>query len=266
MPPSLVLLYGVGGYAVFLATFLYLIGFVTGLLVPFTADAGGPLAPLGAPAGRAVIVDVALIALFGLQHTVMARPWFKRWLERFVPASIERTTFVLTTCAVFAVMFAAWHPLPQVVWSLPGLAGTIVLAVGFAGWGLALLSTFLIDHFDLFGLRQTWLAFRRRAYRPRAFQERWLYRHVRHPLMLGFLIAFWAAPTMTVGRLVLAATFTVYILLALVIEERDLVALHGRAYRQYQRRVPKLLPLRWQRRRRASDRRDLDDEAIAAEA
>jgi protein-S-isoprenylcysteine O-methyltransferase Ste14 len=243
MPPTFVLLYGAAGYAVFLATFLYLIGFVTGIAVPVSVDAGGAAAPVG----LAIAVDVALVALFGVQHSVMARPWFKRRLERVLPAPMERTTFMLATCAVFAVLFLAWRPLPQVIWSVPGVLGDALLAVGFAGWGLVLLSTFLIDHFDLFGLRQTWLAFRGRAYRPRPFQERSLYRHVRHPLMLGFLIAFWAAPTMTAGRLVLAAAFTLYIVLAVIVEERDLVAVHGGAYRRYQRRVPKFLPLRWSR-------------------
>jgi protein-S-isoprenylcysteine O-methyltransferase Ste14 len=240
MSRFLTLLFGVAGYAVFFATFLWLIGFVTGFVVPVTVDAGGPSSPLP----TALLIDVGLIALFGVQHTVMARPRFKQWLTRFVPAPLERTVFMLVTCAIFALMFTQWRPLPTVLWELPAALAPVVLGVGFAGWGLVLLSTFLIDHFDLFGLRQTWLAFRGRPYTHHAFQVKGLYRLVRHPLMLGFLIAFWAAPTLTLGRCVFAATYTIYILIALVFEERDLVALHGHAYRAYQHRVPKLLPLR----------------------
>jgi protein-S-isoprenylcysteine O-methyltransferase Ste14 len=238
MSRTLALSYGVAGYAVFLATFLYLIGFVTGLVVPVTVDAGGAAAPPWA----AALIDVGLVALFGLQHTVMARPRSKRALTRVLPASIERTTFMLATCAVFAVMFTQWRPIPIALWSLGGAAAWIVQCIGFLGWGTVLLSTFLIDHFDLFGLRQTWLAFRGRPYAQKPFQERGLYRLVRHPLMLGFLVAFWSAPVMTVGHAVLAGSYTVYILIALSFEERDLVALHGEAYRDYRRRVPRLLP------------------------
>lgn len=235
-----ILLFGVAGYAVFLATFLWLIAFVTGFFVPVTVDGGGPAAPWP----TAVLVDTGLVALFGVQHTMMARPRFKRWLTRFVPAALERTVFMLVTCGVFALMFTQWRPLPTVLWTVPETLAPVVLGIGFAGWGLVLLSTFLIDHFDLFGLRQTWLACRGRDYTHHPFQVKSLYRIVRHPLMLGFLIAFWAAPTMTLGRCVFAASYTLYILIALVFEERDLVALHGHAYRAYQQRVPKLLPLR----------------------
>jgi protein-S-isoprenylcysteine O-methyltransferase Ste14 len=235
-----ILLFGVAGYAVFFATFLYLIGFVTGLVVPVHVDGGGAEAPLGA----ALLIDAALVALFGVQHSIMARPWFKHWLTRLVPAPLERTLFMLVTCGVFALMFTQWRPIPIELWSTDGVVAQLLLAAGFAGWGIVLLSTFLIDHFDLFGLRQTWLAFRGRPYSQRVFQERSLYRFVRHPLMLGFLIAFWAAPTMTLGRFAFAACYTAYILVALIFEERDLVALHGAAYREYQRRVPKLLRFR----------------------
>lgn len=238
MSRFLTLLCGVTGYAIFFATFLYLIGFVTGLVVPISVDGGGPQSPVL----PALLIDAALIALFGVQHTIMARPRFKAWLTRFVPQALERTGFVLVTCGVFALMFTQWRAIPTVLWSLDGAVGHAVLGLGFVGWGLVLLSTFLIDHFDLFGLRQVWLAFRGRPYTQRVFQERSLYRHVRHPLMLGFLIAFWSAPTMTLGRFVFATCYTLYILVALFFEERDLVALHGDSYRDYQRRVPKLLP------------------------
>jgi protein-S-isoprenylcysteine O-methyltransferase Ste14 len=174
----------------------------------------------------------------------MARPRFKRWLTGFLPQPLERTVFVLVTCAVFALMFWQWRPIPTVVWAAGGVLADALAVVCFAGFGIALLSTFLIDHFDLFGLRQTWLAFRGRPYTQKPFVERSLYRVVRHPLMLGFLAAMWATPTMTLGHLAFAGYYTVYVLIALFVEERDLVALHGAAYREYQRRVPKLLPLR----------------------
>ena len=234
------LCYGITGYAIFFATFLYLIGFITGLVVPIHVDDGG----LATPLATAVAIDALLIALFGVQHTVMARPWFKRWLLRRVPQPLERTLFMLVTCAVFALMFWQWRPIPTVVWSTDGAVATALLALCFAGFGIVLLSTFLIDHFDLFGLRQTWLAFRGHAYTQKAFAERSLYRVVRHPLMLGFLIAMWAAPTMTLGRFVFAACYTLYVSVALVFEEKDLLRLHGDAYREYQRRVPKLVPVR----------------------
>jgi protein-S-isoprenylcysteine O-methyltransferase Ste14 len=234
-----VLLYGVIGYAVFFATFLYLIAFVMGLSAPFTVDAGGAESPVG----LAIVVNAGLIALFGVQHSIMARPWFKRAIAKFVPPSIERTTFMLATCAVFALMFTAWRPIPAVLWSVSGGLGTALDVLAWAGWVLALASTFAIDHFDLFGLRQTWLAFRGVPYSQRPFQERTLYRFVRHPLMLGFLLAFWSAPTMTAGRLVFAAVYTCYVLVAIAIEERDLVRQHGAAYARYRERVPKLVPL-----------------------
>jgi protein-S-isoprenylcysteine O-methyltransferase Ste14 len=238
MARILTLLFGVAGYAVFFATFLYLIGFVSGLVTPTTLDHGG----VASPFWPALLVNVGFVALFGVQHCVMARPWFKHWLTRFVPKSIERTTFMLATCAVLGLMFWQWRTMPDVLWALDGAAAVAVHAVAFVGWGIVLLSTFLIDHFDLFGLRQTWLAFRGVPYTQKPFAERSLYRRVRHPLMLGFLIAFWAAPVMTVSHLVFAGAFTAFILVALVFEERDLVDLHGEAYRAYRQRVPKLLP------------------------
>jgi len=238
MSRILTLLYGVTGYAVFFTTFLYMVGFVSGYVTPTTLVTTAP----DANVATAVLINLGLIALFGVQHWVMARPGFKSWLTRFVPKAIERTTFMLATCAVLTLMFWQWRALPGELWHLDGTAAWIVLGVAALGWLGVLLSTFLIDHFDLFGLRQTWLAFRDQPYTQKPFVERSFYRYVRHPLMLAFMVAFWAAPIMTVGHLLFAGGFTVYILAALFVEERDLVGLHGDAYREYQRRVPKLLP------------------------
>lgn len=240
MKRLLVLLYGVIAYAIFFGTFLYLIGFVGDLAVPRSVDRGGEPLPLG----PAVLIDVGLIALFGLQHGIMARPWFKRWWTRLVPQPIERSTFVLATCAVLGLLFWQWRPLPDVVWSLESpVAAAVLGALFWAGFGLVLIATFVIDHFDLFGLRQTISFAFGRAYKPPVFRDSFLYSAVRHPLMLGFLVAFWSTPHMTVGRLVFCSVYTAYILLALRVEERDLLAAHGDAYADYRRRVPMLLPL-----------------------
>jgi protein-S-isoprenylcysteine O-methyltransferase Ste14 len=238
MSRVLALLYGAFAYVLFLLTFLYLIGFVADVFVPKSVDRGAP------PNGEtAVLIDLLLIALFGVQHSVMARPRFKAWLTRYVPKPIERSTFVLVTCVVFALMFWLWEPLPGRVWSIDGALAWVILTVAAAGWALVLLSTFVIDHFELFGLKQVIAFALRREPVPARFAERSVYRWVRHPLMLGFLVAMWATPVMTLGHLIFAAGYTVYVLIALQIEERDLVAMHGADYRDYRRRVPMLLPL-----------------------
>lgn len=235
-----VLLYGQIAYAIFFGTFLYLIGFVGDLFVPRTVDAGGAHSPLL----LAILINAGLISLFGIQHAIMARPGFKRWWTKFVPEPMERSTFVLTTCVVLGLLYWQWRPLPEVVWSTDNAIATALLGgVFWAGWGLVLVSTFLIDHFDLFGLRQTLSYAFGRTYKAPRFTENLVYNTVRHPLMLGFLLAFWATPHMTVGRLLFCAVYTIYILLALRVEERDLVTEHGQAYVDYQRRVPMLLPL-----------------------
>ena len=239
MARLLVLGYGLVTYVLFFASFLYLIGFVGGFVVPTTAGGG----TASVPPLVAVLIDVGLIGLFGVQHTIMARPWFKAWFERTFPAAVTRSTFVLVTVAVLALLYTAWQPLPDVVWSVANPVGAYLLHVLFAvGFGLVLIATFAIDHFELFGLRQTFsYALQRPSAAPR-FRERFPYGVVRHPLMFGFLLAFWSAPEMTVGRLVFAAAFTGYVLLGLRVEERDLVRLHGASYESYRARVPGLLP------------------------
>jgi protein-S-isoprenylcysteine O-methyltransferase Ste14 len=231
--------YGFACYAVFLACFLYLVGFLAGFGVPKTVDNGG----FGLPAALAALIDVALIALFGLQHSVMARPAFKQLWVRVVPRVVERSTYVLLSSITLAIVYAAWQPLPAIVWHA-GSAVTVALGrtIFAGGFGLVLLSTFVIDHFDLFGLRQVIAYLRRRMPAPPAFQVRSLYRIVRHPLYVGWILAFWGAPTMTVGHALLAAGMTVYMLIAIRYEERDLVAIHGDAYARYQKNVPMLVP------------------------
>lgn len=240
MPRVLALFYGVVSYLVFLATFTYAIGFVTGLGVPKHIDSGlaGPLLP-------ALLVNAALLGLFAAQHSVMARPAFKRWLTRFVPEHVERSTYVLCASLALVAMFAWWRPMPSPVWQVETPALYWMLhALSACGWLLVLVGTFLISHCELFGLRQVWLHARGKTAAHLPFVTRSLYRVVRHPLMLGFLIAFWATPQMSQGHLLFALATTGYIVLAVkLLEERDLVAMHGEAYRRYQREVPMLLPL-----------------------
>jgi len=250
MSRLLAMLYGAACYAVFLVVFLYAIAFVAGIGVPKHVDSGAAAAwPL------ALAIDLVLLGLFAVQHSGMARPAFKRWWTRFVPAPIERSTFVLLSSLVLALLFWQWRPLPLRIWSFDGdLARGTLYAVSAAGWLLVLSSTFLINHFDLFGLRQVWRYAKQRGPAPDApFVTRAFYRIVRHPLMLGFLIAFWSAPTMSLGHLLFALMTTGYILIAVkFLEERDLIAQYGDTYRVYQHRVPMFLP--W-RRPRIADRR-----------
>lgn len=231
-------LYGTVAYVVFLGVFVYLIAFVGDLVVPRTIDSG-PAAPIV----LAIVIDVGLLMLFALQHSVMARQGFKRRWKAIVPDWLERSTFVLAASLVLAVVMWGWRPLPQTIWSVDAPAARAALwAVFAAGWGIVLLSTFLIDHFHLFGLKQVWAGLRGRRLQPPEFETPGLYRWVRHPLYLGFLMAFWATPTMTAGHLLFAGVWTSWILLAIRLEERDLVGFHGRDYEDYRRRVPMLLP------------------------
>jgi protein-S-isoprenylcysteine O-methyltransferase Ste14 len=216
---------------------VYAVGFFIGFGVPKGIDQGAHLAwPL------AVIIDAALLLLFAVQHTVMARSWFKRRWTRLVPPPAERATFVLAASLVLALVFWWWRPVRGTVWDLSGPGAAVLLAVYGAGWALALGSTFVISHSDLFGLRQALCYARGTAYRPPAFTQRSLYRVVRHPLMTGFLIVFWAAPVMTAGHLLFAAAATGYILVGIAFEERDLRQQLGGAYRAYAARVPALIP------------------------
>lgn len=242
--------YGSAVYALFVGTFLYAIGFVANLPLPKTIDSG----PAG-PALVSVAVDVALLGLFAFQHSVMARPGFKRLWTRVVPSSVERATYVLFASAVLMSLFWQWRPLPMPVWQVaPGnLALALQVCCGL-GWALVLLSTFAINHFELFGLRQVYARLRGRALSDPEFRIPVLYRVVRHPLYLGFILAFWATPIMTVGHLLFAAATTGYILIGIQLEERDLVDQFGERYRVYRSEVPMLLPMPGRRVERRGSR------------
>jgi len=237
---SLVLAYGAACYVAFLGTFVYALGFIGDFGVPRSIDSN-PIDPVS----TALAIDLGLLGLFALQHSVMARPAFKRRLTRLVPEAAERSTYVLMSSAALALLFWQWRPMGGVVWSVehPALVGLLYAGFGF-GWLLVLVTTFLINHFDLFGLRQVWCYFRGVPREPLRFVMPGPYRLVRHPLYLGWLCAFWFTPTMTLAHLVFALATTGYILLGIRLEERDLVAAHGADYERYRARTPKLLP-RW---------------------
>jgi protein-S-isoprenylcysteine O-methyltransferase Ste14 len=238
-------LYGVVCYLAFFATFLYAIGFLGNFSVPKSIDSG-PYHPFT----YALAVNAALLGLFAVQHSVMARPWFKRAWTRMVPAPVERSTYVLFSSLALLLLFRKWEPMGRVMWNVESDAGRALLyALYGAGWLLVLVTTFLINHFDLFGLRQVWLHLRRIPYTPLRFRTPGPYRIVRHPLYVGWLLVFWSAPLMTVAHLVFATATTAYILLAIQFEERDLVRSHGE-YADYRRRVPMILPLGPSNRRR----------------
>jgi len=240
-------IYGLVCYAIFFATFLYAIGFVGNVAVPKSLDSG-----VSGPLWLALVTNLGLLGLFALQHSVMARPWFKRAWTRFVPEPVERSTYVLASSLALILLFWLWRPMGGVVWDVASPGGRVLLhAVCAAGWLTVLVSTFLINHFDLFGLRQVWLRLRGEPYTPLAFRTPGPYRLVRHPLYVGWMLAFWATPTMTIAHLVFALVTAGYILAAIRFEETDLVQAHGDTYRRYRERVGMLVP---RLRRRAGAR------------
>jgi methanethiol S-methyltransferase len=237
-PPALiVVVYAAAVYLFMLAVLGYTVGFLAGFAVPKGIDQGPRTA-----APVAVAIDLLLLVLFAVQHTVMARPWFKRRWTRIVPAPAERTTFVLAASLALALLFWLWRPVGGTVWNLSGPGADVLWAGYAAGWVLVVSSTFMISHFDLFGLRQAWLQARGARYSPLPFTQRGLYGRIRHPLMAGFVIVFWSAPVMTVGHLLFAIAATSYILVGIAFEERDLIESLGGSYAAYRARVPALIP------------------------
>mgnify|MGYP000036951025 FL=1 len=235
------LVYGAVSYSLFLVVFVYAMWFVADVVVPRSVDRA-----IDAPVWQAVVIDLGLLTVFAVQHSVMARPAFKRWWTRFIPTAIERSTYVLFASLALALVFWQWREIDTTVWQVDFAPAAVALdALATVGWMTVLASTFMIDHFELFGVRQVVLAWQSKAHAEKGFRTVLLYRLVRHPLMLGFLVAFWATPTMTAGHLLFSLTTTAYILVALRLEERDLIAALGDQYRTYRENVPMLVPRLW---------------------
>ena len=239
----LILLYALLSYALFTISFLYALGFVGNYVVPKSIDVGG-----SASLNEAIIVNLLLMGLFAVQHSVMARPAFKRWSAKFLAPACQRSTYVLMSSLILILLFWQWRPIPTVIWRTDGIAAFLLTSVHWLGWLIAFASTHMIDHFDLFGVRQALVAWRGAKIPGQSFRTPLLYKIVRHPIMLGFLLAFWATPVMTSGHLLFALANTAYILVALQFEERDLIAEFGATYQDYRRRVPMLLPRLFARR------------------
>jgi protein-S-isoprenylcysteine O-methyltransferase Ste14 len=245
----LILFYAIVSYAVFFVSSLYAMGFVGNYLVPKSIDAGGRTNP-----GEATVVNLLLLGIFAIQHSIMARPVFKRWWAKMFPEACQRSTYVLLSSLILLLLFWQWRPIPNQVWQIDGIAAWLLTGVYWLGWLIVFASTFMIDHFDLSGLRQAFFALRGVKDPGQTFRTPLLYKIVRHPLMLGFLLAFWATPEMTAGHLLFAIMTTAYILVALQFEERDLIAVFGATYQQYRERVPMLLPRIFNRPRAGASR------------
>lgn len=238
-----ILLYAIVSYAIFTASFLYALGFVGNYVVPKSIDAGDHT-----NLSEAIVVNLLLMSLFAIQHSIMARPSFKRWMATRLPSACQRSTYVLLSSLILLLLFWQWRPIPAPVWQVGGIAAWLLSGIHWLGWLIAFASTHMIDHFDLFGLRQALFALRGTEMPGKSFKTPLLYKIVRHPIMLGFLLAFWATPEMTAGHLLFAIANTAYILVGLHFEERDLITEFGATYQQYRRQVPMLVPRLFKRR------------------
>lgn len=238
MKKILVILYGIVAYVVFLIAFLYAIGFVGNILAPKSIDSG-----VEGPVLQSILINIGLLSIFALQHSVMARPAFKKWIKRFINPAIERSTYILLSSLALLLIYWKWQPMTTIVWETDGTIALLLTVVFFLGWLVVFLSTFMISHFELFGLTQIYENFKDQKLTYPKFQTKWFYKIVRHPIMLGFIIAFWATPTMSLGHLLFTVVTTAYILIAVkFLEEKDLKKIIGKEYEEYQKKVPMIVP------------------------